>query len=286
MAVIYDVFGDESHDEENERVFAVAGVLGDEADWQTATEAWTNRTRGRIFHASDCECDLNDFSESSHAENLRLYADLAKILAGSRLMGFGAAMSLEDYDKFFAPSLRNNAYYLCFRTVILYLGRMARRIIPQGIIRFTFDHNLETENNAAKVYDFVVNMPGTDFKEYFDDEISFSSRRNPKIQVADLMARETMKHFDNQFGPVYRISRRSFQTLADSKRFAFEFYTKHYFADLVQKANDLAKGQGYTTILQEFTEWRAIHNNAPDTLEVRIRYAMSQLKQNPEVNPF
>jgi hypothetical protein len=79
--------------------------------------------------------------------------------------------------------------------------------------------------------------------------------------------------------------RRANSAIAKTNRFAFEFYTKEYFIDLRRKANELAKAAGHTTLLQEYEQWRAEHE-APDTMEVRLRYCMRLLKQNPEENPF
>src|SRR2546425_12783756 len=53
--VTLKVFGDESADETRSRVFAVAGVIGSEAEWQLAMRDWLRRTRGMSFHANECE---------------------------------------------------------------------------------------------------------------------------------------------------------------------------------------------------------------------------------------
>ena len=287
VAVLYNVFGDESYDEDKQRVYAVAGIIGSELDWEPVIQDWTARTGGLIFHAKDCDTDRGDFAKFEHAQNKKLYKDLTAILADSRLMGYGCAISLEDHDILFAPMMRNNGYYLCFRTVVLYMVQIGRTMIPRPTeIKFTFDHNEPIEVNAAKIYDFVVNMPGTDFGDYMSNEISFAVRRNPRIQMADLVARETMKHFDNTFGPVKRIPRGSFLALQQTKRFAFEWYNKEYFHEMKRQAAEIAKAQGHSTIFQEYDEWRAAHKNPNDTLEVRIRYVMSRLKNKPEENPF
>ena len=45
--VALKVFGDESADETKSRVFAVAGVIGNEDEWQLAMREWLRRTRGQ-----------------------------------------------------------------------------------------------------------------------------------------------------------------------------------------------------------------------------------------------
>jgi hypothetical protein len=44
--VVLRVFVDESADETQARVFAVAGVVGEEHVWQAAERAWVDRTGG------------------------------------------------------------------------------------------------------------------------------------------------------------------------------------------------------------------------------------------------
>jgi hypothetical protein len=289
LAVLYNVFGDESSDEDQERVFAVAGIIGNDSEWAPAVENWTKRTGGLIFHAKDCETDWKDFAQYSHQENLDLYRDLTRILAASGLMGYGCAMSLEDHDKLFAPMMRNNAYYFCFRNVVLHMAKAAKTMIPRATeLEFTFDRNAAIEGNAAKVYDFVVNMPGTDFSDYFmfADKVIFATRKTPQVQMADLLARETMKRFDNEFGPKKRDMRHSFRALQQTRRFSFEWYGKEHFEELIRQANELAKARGHSTLLQKYNEWRTAHKNPPDTFEVRIRYTMSVLQEMPEENPF
>ena len=47
------VFGDESHDPTKARVFAVAGLLGDENQWESFRQAWNTRLNRSIFHAQN-----------------------------------------------------------------------------------------------------------------------------------------------------------------------------------------------------------------------------------------
>jgi hypothetical protein len=44
--VIYNVYGDESSDEKKERVFAVAGLIGDEIQWEEFKHRWVDPRHG------------------------------------------------------------------------------------------------------------------------------------------------------------------------------------------------------------------------------------------------
>jgi hypothetical protein len=69
VAIVLSVFGDESADETKQRVFAVAGVVGNEDQWAALEAAWIARTGGIPFHAKDCESDQGDYADKDHQEN-------------------------------------------------------------------------------------------------------------------------------------------------------------------------------------------------------------------------
>lgn len=127
---MYKAFGDESHDESRSRVFAVAGILGDQSAWDTARQNWIERTGGKEFHAADCDSDRGTFSSFKHEDNKRLYRDLTNILGTSGLLGFGAAISLADYNRVFGDRLDYKPYYFCFLEVILEMARLSAVFIP------------------------------------------------------------------------------------------------------------------------------------------------------------
>jgi hypothetical protein len=76
-------------------------------------------------------------------------------------------------------------------------------------------------------------------------------------------ARETMKHFDNQDGPVKRPTRKSFSALKDTHRFRFRLYEKEELEGL-RRAGEALSGGDFRAWLSSF--------KLPDTLEIRIRY--------------
>src|SRR5712692_10503716 len=88
------VFGDESADETKQRVFAVAGVIGREEQWEQLEARWIARTGSFPFHAKDCESDQGDYKGIDHQQNQDLYKDLAQLLAASGLGGWGFAIDL------------------------------------------------------------------------------------------------------------------------------------------------------------------------------------------------
>jgi hypothetical protein len=238
------VHGDESADETKSRVFAVSGVFGSEQDWDDLKRAWVERTGGRIFHATECETNQGDFSETSDPENKALYKDLTQLLCESRLMGRSSAMDMVGWNKHFAGALEDIPYLTCFRNVVYECGHLASLSLPKDNVEFTFDQHPETNHNAGVLYTYMAQRKEWAASPYLHQKISFASRKYVGIQVADLLARETMKHLDNQVGPVKRPIRRSFDALLRAKRFGFGFLTEKYFESFRRNIDRLSDRHG------------------------------------------
>lgn len=266
------VYADESHDETRQRVFSVAGLLGNAADWSPAKKRWLERTGGKPFHAADCESEYaNHPDRQLHKENLCLYGDLAKILAKSNLMGFGAALDLPGWRMALPPKEKasEHAYYKCFSEVVIYFARMACLSVPPERVEFVLDRNLERWFTASKLYAFMATSPDWPASKCLADKMSSATRASPEIQMADLVAREAMKHFDNEAGPVKRPIRRSMQALMASRRFRFEYYMPEYSQQLVASAAKWVNQSGVTA--ERYRSWLK-ENRLTDTLAHRIKF--------------
>jgi len=136
VAILLSVFGDERVDETKQRVFAVAGVIGAEQTWEQLEAKWVSRTNGIPFHANDCDSDWGDYANTPHAENKALYRDLATMLAGSRLGGWGIAIDLIAQRRVF-PEAPDIAYYKGFIEVVEAMKNSASN--NHEAVNFTFD---------------------------------------------------------------------------------------------------------------------------------------------------
>ena len=223
------VYGDESMDETQQRVCAVAGIIGTEDQWKALEWKWTRRTNGATFHANNCDSDKGDYATRPHWENKALYRDLAILLANSGLGGYGHAIDLIAKNSAF-PESEDLAYYTAFQRVVVAMVNFAKR--SGGIAEMTFDMRLDSEHNAGFLYGSLrENEP--DWAPYLASHISFEfAKINPRIQVADLLAREAMKALDNEIGPIKRPIRKSWQALLDTKRFVTYAFSTDWFEDL------------------------------------------------------
>jgi hypothetical protein len=262
-AILLSVFGDESADETEQRVFAVGGVIGDEDRWNWLEERWIICNEGTPFHATDCDSDGGDYKGREHSANKNLYKSLTILLAESGLGGWGFAIDLQAQRRVF-PESPDIAYYKCFLEVLLAMRNCAA--YNNETVKYTFDLRRKDKYNAGYLYSRLVEHK--DWKDHIFTKIAFEcSPENNRVQAADLFARETMKALDNHFGPVKRPPRKSFETLVETGRFHVEAIGEEWFQDL-KRQMDFDKELGPP---EEYRAWLKEHDFSHNTLTM-FRY--------------
>lgn len=266
--VVLKAFGDESYDDGKKRVFAVAGLMGTQEEWDELEGIWIDRTGGKIFHATDCESDQGDYKGIPHSENQKLYRDLTKILVEkTKMMGYGASIDLEEHRRIFPGLPDDLAYCTCFNEVVKYLAHLAGLHIPKVGVGFMFEFNEEAEFGAEALYKSI--RSSKEWGPLLADTISFGDKSQVGLQAADLIAREAMKDLDNTVGPVKRKQRQSFTALIRSNRFSFQSYGRDQFLHLKGKVQDLDANR--QTHQLSFAEW-LLDKKTVDSLVNRINY--------------
>lgn len=238
VSVMLLVYGDESMDETKQRVCALAGIIGTDDQWKALEWEWTKRTNGIPFHSTDCDSDQGDYADRPHWENKALYRDLVIMLANSGLAGFGQAIDLLALKAVF-PESEDLSYYTAFQRVVFAMKNFAFHL--GDIAEMTFDMRIESEHNAEFLYGYLRdNEP--EWAPYLASKISFEfARDNPRIQIADVLAREAMKALDNVKGPVKRPIRKSWESLRKTNRFEVDAFSTEWFEDLKRKLPELEK---------------------------------------------
>lgn len=215
--MVLSVFGDESADETKQRVFAISGLFGFEDDWRRAEESWLAITKGEVFHAADWE----------HAGRTEEYKHLALALAASPIAGVAYAIDLVGFTAVYPTTLREAPYLKCFSQLIKEVAcnseAINKRLLEPQIskVEFTFDNRRETEYSAARLYSNMLEEPGWSPAALLASKVSFECRTNSRIQMADMIARESMKDLDRQVGPTNFVERRSKIELAKNDHFRF-----------------------------------------------------------------
>lgn len=267
-----EVFCDESADEKKRRVFAFAGVIGSEDVWAQLITKWLARTNGIPFHANHCDSDRGAYATRLHVENKALYRDLVTFVAESGLGGWAFVIDLAAQQEVFPGSL-DLAYYRGLVELLTALRNFGRYNTVR--VRFTFDSRAESEHNARMLFN-TIHSEGNEFKEWISPEVSFvSSRAEPRLQVADLFAREAMKTYDNRFGHQQkrRAPRKSWLALRDTGRFHIDAIGCDYLLNLKANMSRLQEITGMQT--GDYLEWLRQHGNQHNVTN-QLRYMASK----------
>jgi hypothetical protein len=273
-------YGDESADETRSRVFTVAGVFGTEDEWAIAIRQWLRITRGRKFHAKDWE-SAHGRTPEQHAASLDLYKALTISLAESYLVGMAIALDLTSLRKHLPDVPLETAYCKCFTDVLRYTGGMARKQAGEGrsaSFEYVFDSRLETDGTASQIYQSFRTLPEWNGTDIFDANVVFEGGDEPRLEMADLFAREAMKELDRTITGIPSRRRRSYETLdtatlAGTKKFHFIQYQDEYCAEW-RSTVDGPQGQRDR---REYEKWLAengcIQNgHIYDTIANRARF--------------
>ncbi|HEY4049968.1 MAG TPA: hypothetical protein VGM27_24155 [Acidobacteriaceae bacterium] len=143
------------------------------------------------------------------------------------------------------------AYYRAFIQVVDTVVGFA--VDQGGIAKCTFDTRVKSNHNASLLYaNYRESHP--EWKATLADEISFvCSQKNPRVQIADLFAREAMKHLDNQIGPKKGGPRRSWEALEETGKFILETYDRNYIKNMADDRN--AKLPNFLCRVNEYRDW-------------------------------
>jgi hypothetical protein len=230
------VYGDESMDQTQDRVCAVVGVIGTEEQWDWIEPIWKSITKGVPFHANDCEGNFGDFAPKEGEDrseavkrNRELYKNLITLLVESGLGGFASVNDLAAQRRAFPPPYDPPLYYQGFMDVLEAVRNAADN--RSDVAKITFDCRMESQFNAGEIYAYLQES-GLHWSDYLASKIEFeSSQKNPRIQVADLFAREAMKSVDNDLSSVKHV-RGSWEALKATGRFRIEKFDEDYFKNL------------------------------------------------------
>jgi len=271
--MLLSVFGDESADETKQRVWAVCGLIGNDDEWKAAIEVWASITDGQEFHAAECE------REGNHD----LYKKLTQCLVNGPLAGISYALNLVAYRDAFGESFPVRGYYKCLKDVVNQTAILARKFndnVPNleypddepVTLEFTFDHRIESEGNVGSLYQAFINQPEWENEGIFGTKISFDCRTNPRIQMADLFAREAMKDLDRQITGIPPSPRKSYLALKDSGKFLFEVRDREYCEEWARRSQIEAERtiEGYINWLIE--TGRIQNGRVHDNLTNRCTY--------------
>jgi hypothetical protein len=277
--VVISIFGDESSDESHERVFSVSGLVGTDDEWAEAEALWIKATRAEEFHAAEWE----------HAKRFGDYKAATQALIASHVAGIAMSMDLAAYRSVIPDQLPDAGYYACFTKLItgmsrewhLWNERSVRN--PEGgeplvtEVRFTFDHRRQSASNAGRIYAAFKDIEKPERSKLLGADVSFDSRKNPRIQMADLVAREAMKDLDRRVAPKSYSKRKSMIALEESGHFKFIEFHRDYFERLAAYVAEIDRNEDF---LRRYRQWltdtgRTQNGHFHDTWPNRVAFLVS-----------
>jgi len=279
--IMFLAYGDESLDETQSRVCAVAALVGVEDAWMKIEAEWKALHGDIPFHANQCDSDQGDYkpkpgedADAKHKENKEIYKASTILLANSEISGCASAYDLAAQREAFQPPYCPPVYYQPFMDVLLYMRDFARDRNDQ--VEFMFDSRIESEHNAALIYAHLRESH-PEWRERFASKISFeSSRENIRIQIADLFAREAMKALDNEVGPTKRSIRKSWEALRRTGRFVIWSFGQQYFSDFKRDIPNLKRILGFS--ISDYVDWLQ-KNKRQWNLTTYYEFLMSYMNQ-------
>jgi hypothetical protein len=268
------VYGDDSSDEKGVRTFAVAGIAGTQEEWDAIKPAWVACSKGKIFHATDCEPGYGDYQGIPKDECLKEYKRLTEIIAKTNMMGVGVAVDIAAFKDNLPDSIEDAPYYHCFSRVVMGFAELGYLSIPREKVKFVFDQNTKVKYNSILMLEYLSSLSEYNYSEYIDKgEIGFAlSREKIEIQAADLFAHETMKYLDNQLIAANRSIRKSLENLLNTGRFKCYCYERGYFEAIKNRLEYLEKEDNSWS--EEYKNW-LLKRKLSDNNSNRIRYLIN-----------
>ena len=212
------------------RTFALGCAIAQDSVWKRMSQDWkrclrrknghlTRQGRPRIsrYHATDCESRFGEFKGWDISEKNAFVAELISIVNRHHIHIVGFTVHLEELAEFY-PQIEKEylemaAYGVLATLLFTEIVEQASQISRQPAIKVVYEHGDVTQH-MQYAYDSMKASKA--FAELFDG-IEKANWKMISLQVADLIAFETMKDRDNQKGPVIRDRRLSLETILGGK---------------------------------------------------------------------
>lgn len=218
---------DESGLDAHSKTFWVAGYVQHFRDWPSFSFDWNRALRSRgvaAFHMMDLVGRRANFDGWSDAQAVDLMDELVSIINSSDVLGFGAGLVKDDYERVIArgtfleevglkPEWWRKPYLLAFQQCIVEAVLKATDLPKSEKITFIFDRQAEFAARSKAVFAEMSDeglwpsgdrLGGVHFESKDD--------RTP-LQAADLLAYELRKFTDDKRSGSGRAMRRSLERL-------------------------------------------------------------------------
>jgi hypothetical protein len=201
-AMLFSYF-DDSSDSKREQYYAVGGLVATEERWTASNFCvnWGVATAHLTdpFRATDCETQHGQFQTWDKTECDKLMERLISIIIDAELPGFACVVPVQTYKAIFPNATLYDPYYLAIKSTVVVMAELGRENqLPYGFggMRCWFEDG-DVTDEVIKIYRNLRKVASWDAAKYLAPAPEIETKRLWQLQAADLVARESFKHFDN-----------------------------------------------------------------------------------------
>ncbi len=238
----------------SEKVFALAGYVAPEKEWQRLEDRWNALLqkplhhepnmrperaeiigrRLKCLHASDMEkLGKGRFRALGQRNRDYLKKRSVDIILTSGVIGIGSAVILPDYEALdnTIKEVIHEPYLLCFQYVVTEVARKARQFLGEDEsedIAYIFEQQPLWQERVTHLWNSAV---AQNYKtKYRMGSITFGDKeKHPPLQAADRHAFEVYQHFSDP------TPRQIWQKLMNSPQHTGKFFDKSGFSSLIDQ---------------------------------------------------
>jgi hypothetical protein len=208
---MFQVYLDESADQKRKHVYAMGGWLADLDTWTSFIPKWQKRIADErtlaSFHMADCESGWADFHGWAKERRQSLIKDLIKLIVDADVRGFGAAISMNDYQEVYNAAVsdeqrdllgKGDPHLLVFMQCALEICMSINHLPETEKVSFVYHAKPEIEYKTQRYFDIVKNESNLLFSTRLGT-LNFSTKEDLlPLQAADIVAYELMKTLLNR----------------------------------------------------------------------------------------
>jgi hypothetical protein len=205
---------DDSADSKREKVFVVAGFLGNSVEWFEVERKWEARVKLDgldYFHAKDFTGKLHGEAKSKLEEKYgkeeagkkakELLEDLKSLIKRSSLLAFCFGILMKDYVLVRGEAngemvLQSDPYLHAHEQLIYIVATRACKTGGRPGIAFVYDESNKAKLLQGQWKEFKERCPLA--AECMTTLSPMDDKTTPAIQVADLIAHTTKRYFENR----------------------------------------------------------------------------------------
>jgi hypothetical protein len=197
---------DDSSDERAARYVSIGGIVGSDELVPLFEQMWVRVTNhlAEPFRSTECECQHGQFKHVNKRDRDALMAKLVDLLTHqANLVGkLASVVPVPLYKEVFPNGAESDPLRLAVTHIIVQMANEGRQ--QNMPVKLCFEDSTKDRPLIERVYRELNRLQSLRIGGWLS-EISFSGKRCPSLQAADLVAREAFKASDNLGTRPYRI---------------------------------------------------------------------------------